>query len=84
MTPSDIIEALGGRDEVSALTGAKPNAVTQWRRAGIPPKYWIPLLDAASEKRAEGVNVEALRRTHPSFSKQAFIESAKAQSEQAA
>lgn len=46
---AQIIEALGGRDTVSSLTGALPNAVTQWRHDGIPGRYWHKIVHRAQE-----------------------------------
>jgi hypothetical protein len=63
MNASDIIEALGGRTEIAALTTAKPNAVTQWRKAGIPPFYWHVLVRAAEEKKVSGISFETLAAT---------------------
>ena len=45
MTPADIITALGGKHEVARITGATPNAVTQWRRIGVPAKFWHVLVE---------------------------------------
>jgi hypothetical protein len=63
MTASEIIQALGGRLSVAEITGAKPNAVTQWRKAGIPPFYWHKLVGAAAEKQIQGVTFETLQST---------------------
>ena len=58
MTPVDIIAKIGRRDLAEA-TGAKQNAITQWRKWGIPPKFWhkIVLLPDAREK---GITFELL------------------------
>jgi hypothetical protein len=38
-TDSELIDALGGTCEVAALCGITPEAVSQWRRNGMP-KAW--------------------------------------------
>jgi hypothetical protein len=60
----EIIEALGGKDQVSRLTGAKPNAIRAWRRIGIPYKHWQPLLQQAQAVGA-AVDAKALAATRP-------------------
>lgn len=58
MTDKEIIEKLGGTCSVAALCRVSPQAVTQWKRKGIPvarrmfleAKY--PWLVAASTKDA--------------------------------
>lgn len=53
MTASEIIEVFGGRVEIAVLTGAKPNAITQWRKGGVPPLYWHVLVAEADRRRAD-------------------------------
>lgn len=65
MTPADMIAALGGKHQVSALTGATPNAVTQWRRIGIPAKYWHVLVPHAEQAGIPGITFAALQATKP-------------------
>jgi len=65
MTGAEIIEAFGGRQAIAVLTGADPAAVTQWRRNGIPAKYWHVLVDHARRLRLPGVTFEVLRQTKP-------------------
>lgn len=65
MTPAEIIAALGGKHEVSTLTGATPNAVTQWRRIGIPSKYWHVLVSHAEASGIPGITFAALQATKP-------------------
>ena len=36
MTPSEIIDALGGTFRVAELCEVKPPSVSEWRRRGIP------------------------------------------------
>jgi integrase len=62
MKVPEIIEKLGGRRSVSEITGAKPNAITQWRRKGIPPVYWHVLVKAAEERHVP-ISFALLART---------------------
>lgn len=65
MEPFDaFLEALGGRAAVAEITGAKPNAITQWRQAGVPFKYWHRIIRAA-HVRGLRVDEELLERTRP-------------------
>lgn len=65
MTGPEIIEAFGGRRSMAALTGADPSAVTQWRRNGIPAKYWHVLVDHARRHRIAGITYDSLKATKP-------------------
>lgn len=48
-TPFEIIQRLGGRNEVAAILGiSNTNAVTQWYKVGFPAKYHIDLLTYAA------------------------------------
>lgn len=65
MTPTDIIAAFGGRQPMAQITKAKPTAVTQWRRIGIPAKYWPDLVALAPGRGVEGLTFDVLRATKP-------------------
>lgn len=65
MTAAQIIAAFGGRQAMADLTGAKPDAVTQWRYIGIPAKYWPRLVDAAVAKKVAGITFAVLEATKP-------------------
>lgn len=65
MDAAQIIDALGGRRAVADLTGAEPNAITQWRRIGVPAKYWPTLVERASALGVEGITFASLRCTKP-------------------
>jgi len=65
MTASEIIKQLGGPKKVAGITGAKPNAVTQWYYAGIPGRYWPEIIAAADEAEIAGVTFDVLRGTKP-------------------
>jgi len=65
MTGPEIIEAFGGRQAISTLTGADPDAVTQWRRNGIPAKYWHVLVERAHAASIPGITFDALRASRP-------------------
>lgn len=63
MDATDIIEALGGRSHVAADLGIKPNAVTQWRQAGIPARYWPALTRlAARTTDTEHITLDVLEK----------------------
>lgn len=61
----ELLSAFGGRAAVARITGAKLNAITQWRIAGVPHRHWFPLLDAAKEQGLASVNPALLERTRP-------------------
>lgn len=71
MKVEEIIAALGGRLAVADLTGAKPNAVTQWRAAGIPFKYWHVLVEHAKAASVESVTYSALEQARSICSERA-------------
>lgn len=37
ISPNDVIDAIGGTAETARLCNIEPQAVSQWRRNGIPP-----------------------------------------------
>ena len=59
----EFLSRFGGRAAVAEITGVKPNAVTQWRKAGVPFRVWFDLIDAAEKRGIPGVNREFLRST---------------------
>jgi hypothetical protein len=63
MTTDDIINLFGGRGAISAITGAKGNAITQWKQAGVPAKFWHVLVGEAGKRGIDGVTFEALAAT---------------------
>lgn len=65
MTAADIIAAFGGRREMAAITGADPSAVTQWRRIGVPARYWPELVEQGAARGIEGITFDVLRATKP-------------------
>lgn len=60
MTADQIIAAFGGIAPVSEITGARRNAVANWRHAGIPAKYWPTLERSAKAKRIKGISLDVL------------------------
>lgn len=66
-TSIQIIEAFGGRWVLAKLTGANATAVTQWRRIGIPAKYWPALMAAAPFHDVGGLSFPELQATKPSI-----------------
>lgn len=65
MNVAAIIEALGGKSEVCRLTGAKPNAVVQWRWNGIPSRYWHTIVGDAVRRDVTGISFEVLQSSKP-------------------
>ena len=59
-TTAQIIAALGGRDAVAELTGARPRTVEQWLRIGVPHKYFGLLVETARRRGLRGLTHEAL------------------------
>ena len=57
---AQIISALGGRDGVAALTGAKPRTVEQWLRIGVPHKHFGLFVETARTRGFRGISHEAL------------------------
>jgi hypothetical protein len=59
-TTAQIIDALGGRDAVADLTGARPRTVEQWTRIGIPHKHFGLLVEAAQSREIKGISYKTL------------------------
>jgi DNA-binding transcriptional regulator YdaS (Cro superfamily) len=47
LTHVQIIDALGGSTAVADICGVKSQAVSQWRRRGIPSRHFLSLFNAA-------------------------------------
>ncbi len=62
--PREIVLALGGRNEVSRLTGASKNAVSNWYVSGIPPKFHNRMVRAANDLGIPGITLDLLEATH--------------------
>jgi hypothetical protein len=58
---SAVIDDLGGPTAVAALCRIKPQAVSQWRRTGIPParRDYLALLKPEAFQRVEAASQEA-------------------------
>jgi DNA-binding transcriptional regulator YdaS (Cro superfamily) len=51
LTPSDVIDALGGTSAVAALTGRKPSSVSTWKaRNKLPAETYVVMMDALKGK----------------------------------
>jgi len=50
ISADEVIDALGGTNGVSDLIGARPSAVSNWRRLGLPPRTYIALSEALKAK----------------------------------
>lgn len=60
MDASEIIRAFGGASKVAEVTGSTRTAVCNWRREGIPAKFWLTLIVAAEKAGIKGVNAETV------------------------
>jgi hypothetical protein len=60
LTTERIIAAFGGREELAALIGAKPHAISEWVRIGIPFKHFHTLVDEAKARGIKGISYRAL------------------------
>ena len=65
MTTDDLFAAFGGVPEVMAITGARRNAVSNWRAAGVPFRHWPALINAAGARGIAGITFAALTSTQP-------------------
>lgn len=50
-TTSEVMDALGGNDAVADVTGSKPKAVWNWRKAGTFPSNTYVAIAAALEAK---------------------------------
>ena len=55
-----IIAAMGGREALAELTGARVRTVEQWGRIGIPHKHFDLLVKVAKRRGISGVTHQAL------------------------
>ena len=60
MDASDIIRAFGGATKVADITGSTRTAVCNWRRDGIPAKFWLTLIMAAQRVGVDGVTPDTV------------------------
>jgi hypothetical protein len=50
-TATEVIDQLGGTTKTAALTGRKPQHVTNWRRSGrLPPNTFLTMTTALQDK----------------------------------
>jgi hypothetical protein len=61
MNTSDIIDRLGGPSQVALILKVTPQAVSGWRRDGIPPFHWQAVVDHAREKKIDGITWDAVQ-----------------------
>lgn len=64
MTTDEIVRALGGREPVSARCDVSPQAVSNWRRDGIPFRHFVTLVALAAE-RGVHLTFDHLAATRP-------------------
>lgn len=60
MDASHVIAAFGGPTKVAAEFGSSPGAVRNWKRDGIPAKFWLPMVEKARERGLKDVTVEGI------------------------
>lgn len=82
MDASEIIRAFGGASKVAEITGSTRTAVCNWRRDGIPAKFWLKIIEAASAAGVDGVTADAVA-WRPSRTAEAAAFSTSEQSEAA-
>ena len=56
MDASRIIAAFGGPARVAQRFGANRTAVYNWRHTGIPARFWLVMIEAATADGIEGIN----------------------------
>lgn len=64
-TSAEIVAALGGTSAVAEALGLVPSAVSQWKRAGIPPARWVALESLARALAVPGITVASLSALAP-------------------
>jgi hypothetical protein len=62
MSPSQIIEALGGHRRVADITGVPPSVAHKWRIRGIPARYWPDVAAYAAEAGLRDISIDTLKR----------------------
>lgn len=63
-TISDLIDALGGANEVAKILDLSSNTAGAMRREGIRVAYWRKIIAAAAERGIRGVSYDTLIRMH--------------------
>ena len=61
MDASHIIAAFGGPMKVAAEFGSSPGAVRNWKRDGIPAKFWLEMVERARARGLDGITPEAVK-----------------------
>ncbi|MFH5926423.1 carph-isopro domain-containing protein [Roseomonas xinghualingensis] len=62
MDTADLIRKLGGPSVVASVVGSTRSAVSNWPKAGIPAKFWVPVFEAARAKGLDGVTLDVVQR----------------------
>lgn len=60
MDHAEIIDGLGGYRTVAAELGENPTTVQNWRRRGIPGRFWPAVERLAARLGVPGITVESL------------------------
>jgi hypothetical protein len=65
MTTDEIFDAFGGIASLMAITGARRNAINNWRYDGVPYRYFRVLLREAERAGIRGISLETLEASRP-------------------
>ena len=65
MTTDEVFEAFGGVSRLVEITGARRNAVNNWRYDGVPYRYFRVLLREAERAGIRGISLETLEASRP-------------------
>lgn len=65
MLHADAIDALGGYRAVAVALGENPTTVQNWRRRGIPGRFWPAIERIAAERGVAAITVESLETARP-------------------
>jgi hypothetical protein len=61
METPDIIDRLGGVVRAAAICNVTKGAVTIWKRTGIPPRHWEPVVRYAREHGIPGITFDTVQ-----------------------
>jgi hypothetical protein len=61
MDAARVIEEFGGPAAVAARFGAGRTAVYNWRREGIPARYWLAFVEAARQDGKAHITADAIQ-----------------------
>jgi len=68
-TVSDIIDACGGDDALGKALGKHRTTINNWRRKGIPDRYWAKVMALTGATEAELLAANRCARGEPASSR---------------